>query len=67
MDQFRPRDDNNPVREIQQGVRDIKVSGGPFCERLGNLAHCPDPRGPVFAFRFFYRGPWRKGSGSSVR
>lgn len=25
MDQFRPRDDKNPVQEIQQGVRDVKI------------------------------------------
>ncbi|MEI7451493.1 MAG: FtsH protease activity modulator HflK [Desulfomonile sp.] len=61
MDQFRPRDDNNPVREIQQGVRDIKVLVDRFVKGWGTWLIVLILVALYLLSGFFIVGPGEKG------
>lgn len=58
MDQFRPRDDQNPVREIQRGVEDIKALLDKFLKGRGTWLVVP-----IFILIYLASGLYIVGAG----
>lgn len=61
MDQFRPRDDQNPVRDIQRGVEDAKALLERFMKGKGSWLIILILLAAYLAWGFYIVGPGEKG------
>lgn len=61
MDQFRPRDDQNPVRDIQRGLEDVKAMVERFMKGRGSWLIIIVLLAVYLAWGFYIVGPGEKG------